>query len=254
MKQTQNDFMNHLKIKIKRIKEDCKTYDSGDEDIFLDLSVKLRVLLHNTKAQTSTLKHLGKENINFYNSVYDKYSKDNKVQIKHIGHYNGLANTQFGGTLKWVPLCYTFNNFVPGKIPFEKWWGEQVVMSDLRNVEYKRKDIILLVADKDGGAHIDEKLPDDYAKITRGNALGWIFTRNGQKLFQGNPFPACIRQIAGEVLNSLEDEFFGALGRNDKCYCGSGKKYKNCCMDKQNFIDTNNGPSFTLNTIYLKRV
>ena len=22
------------------------------------------------------------------------------------------------------------------------------------------------------------------------------------------------------------------LNRNDKCYCGSGKKYKNCCMEK----------------------
>lgn len=22
------------------------------------------------------------------------------------------------------------------------------------------------------------------------------------------------------------------LGRNDKCMCGSGKKYKNCCLDK----------------------
>ncbi|MEK6867634.1 MAG: SEC-C metal-binding domain-containing protein, partial [Nanoarchaeota archaeon] len=22
------------------------------------------------------------------------------------------------------------------------------------------------------------------------------------------------------------------LGRNDPCYCGSGKKYKKCCLDK----------------------
>lgn len=22
------------------------------------------------------------------------------------------------------------------------------------------------------------------------------------------------------------------IGRNDLCYCGSGKKYKNCCMEK----------------------
>lgn len=24
------------------------------------------------------------------------------------------------------------------------------------------------------------------------------------------------------------------IGRNDPCQCGSGKKYKKCCMDKQN--------------------
>ena len=34
-------------------------------------------------------------------------------------------------------------------------------------------------------------------------------------------------------------------GRNDKCYCGSGKKYKKCCllknsiaMDDKTFLDT----------------
>ena len=25
---------------------------------------------------------------------------------------------------------------------------------------------------------------------------------------------------------------FAKIGRNDPCYCGSGKKYKNCCMEK----------------------
>jgi preprotein translocase subunit SecA len=24
------------------------------------------------------------------------------------------------------------------------------------------------------------------------------------------------------------------VGRNDPCYCGSGKKYKKCCLDKDN--------------------
>ena len=26
-------------------------------------------------------------------------------------------------------------------------------------------------------------------------------------------------------------------GRNQKCYCGSGKKYKNCCIDKKDDIN-----------------
>lgn len=26
------------------------------------------------------------------------------------------------------------------------------------------------------------------------------------------------------------------LGRNDPCYCGSGKKYKTCCMNKKTLI------------------
>ena len=26
---------------------------------------------------------------------------------------------------------------------------------------------------------------------------------------------------------------YSGIGRNDKCPCGSGKKYKNCCMPKE---------------------
>lgn len=27
---------------------------------------------------------------------------------------------------------------------------------------------------------------------------------------------------------------YAALGRNDRCLCGSGKKFKHCCMDTDN--------------------
>jgi uncharacterized protein YecA (UPF0149 family) len=30
----------------------------------------------------------------------------------------------------------------------------------------------------------------------------------------------------------VENVDFSNVGRNDKCPCGSGKKYKNCCMNK----------------------
>ena len=31
--------------------------------------------------------------------------------------------------------------------------------------------------------------------------------------------------------NIMETEATTSLGRNDICYCGSGKKYKRCCID-----------------------
>jgi len=34
----------------------------------------------------------------------------------------------------------------------------------------------------------------------------------------------------GRTLVKIEKE----IGRNDLCYCGSGKKYKKCCIDKLN--------------------
>jgi hypothetical protein len=106
-------------------------------------------------------------------------------------------------------------------------------MSDLNNIEYTRKDLVLFVANKDGGAHIDNKIDDIYMSISRNNAIGWTLKNKDGKTFQqDNPIPACIRQITDETLQTIKNEFFGYLGRNDKCYCGSGKKYKKCCLDK----------------------
>ena len=42
-----------------------------------------------------------------------------------------------------------------------------------------------------------------------------------------------------ERINNLKEEyniFYKHLSRNDKCACGSGKKYKNCCINKFNTI------------------
>jgi hypothetical protein len=32
------------------------------------------------------------------------------------------------------------------------------------------------------------------------------------------------------ILLILKEEFMNNIGRNDPCPCGSGKKYKNCCL------------------------
>ena len=48
------------------------------------------------------------------------------------------------------------------------------------------------------------------------------------------------KYVEREVQKKIEDKGFitnerrkRKLGRNDPCYCGSGKKYKKCCLDKE---------------------
>ena len=76
-----------------------------------------------------------------------------------------------------------------------------------------RKDIITNVCNKDGGAHLDEKLNGVYSDLTRNNSYGHrYFSRD----IQGNILRdedikgaelASIRQITHEVLKSFKDEF-----------------------------------------------
>jgi methionyl aminopeptidase len=38
--------------------------------------------------------------------------------------------------------------------------------------------------------------------------------------------------ILERIFNSKKDDKKDELGRNDTCWCGSGKKYKRCHLDK----------------------
>lgn len=119
-----------------------------------------------------------------------------------------------------------------------------------------RKQLILIAANQDGGAHIDPALDEVYASLSRKNSLLWVANVGGEE----HPIPkadrAAIRQIAHEVLCTLipgyskkpsynAEAFFGGgmivkgtkpppsprprkLERNERCPCGSGMKYKKC--------------------------
>ena len=70
-----------------------------------------------------------------------------------------------------------------------------------------RRDLILNVADTDGGGHVDPELDELYYAFSKKNSLGWMFA-NGDitKAFDGRPELVCMRQIAYEVLLTLKDE------------------------------------------------
>ena len=68
--------------------------------------------------------------------------------------------------------------------------------------------MVLTVANKEGGTHIDPKLDEAYANLSRFNSLGWkVFMSGVEKDFNNTPVLPSIRQIAHEVLKTLKDEF-----------------------------------------------
>lgn len=122
---------------------------------------------------------------------------------------------------------------------------------------------MLHVADKDGGSHVDPKLDADYAEFSRKNSLGHFASSGTQWRPLLRPELATLRQIAHEILKTFVHgyskkpqanlpgiQILGSgisvvegvsapmprhppkaqikIGRNDKCPCGSGKKFKHC--------------------------
>lgn len=137
-------------------------------------------------------------------------------------------------------------------VAFEAWWTTPVIV-DMKQREITRERLILALANKDGGAHVDPELDDIYADLSRNGSMKRTYTSgDGWQPLQGVEH-ATARQIGHEILKTLDRSYSAparapgiavhgvrvgitrtaswtgeATGRNDPCPCGSGKKYKRC--------------------------
>ena len=91
----------------------------------------------------------------------------------------------------------------PKKIPFEQWWLSPVFV-DTKRQKVSRKELILTAANQDGGAHVDPVLDKKYTDLAKRNSMGaFRQTRAGIEPIP-SPERVAIRQIAHEVLKTLE--------------------------------------------------
>ena len=69
-------------------------------------------------------------------------------------------------------------------VPLSEWWNAEY--QPLGTLRLAKKDIILTVADKDGGAHIDGKVPDTHATLSEPPFRVGVMMKNAEGLFSAN--------------------------------------------------------------------
>lgn len=203
MLQSEEEFKEHLREQIEFLQRSSISYDQGYSSEAKRLAVVIRVLLHDTSSSTSLLSLLGKKDIAIYDTSLD-YNPANLMTM------SGLTMMRLGPSgAEYVPPLDDGPpmRYLKGKVPFKQWW-DKVVIVDSSHLTMSRKELVLSLSNKDGGAHIDPKLNGAYAQLSRNNSLGWQFIDQ-----EGNSTPmngaelASIRQISHELLKSLRDEF-----------------------------------------------
>src|SRR5690606_35091366 len=100
-------------------------------------------------------------------------------------------------------------------LPFTTWWTMDIV-KDGRGHLFSRSKLVLAVANKDGGAHVDPELDEDYAALSRRNSLGVVAVEEENSVgvgiggpgrpALGNPALAAVRQIAYEAEATLSQQ------------------------------------------------
>lgn len=243
--QSVDELKEHLEDHLGFLERSSDAFDSGHDGEAKRLAVSLRVLFHDTAQSHSLLGQLGQLGGQFISSAIPHDSGN-------IGTHGGLVMLAVtgGGSTCFAPL-----DDVPIQrwLSFQDWWGELVFVDD-RRAALTRRDLVLAIANQDGGAHVDPGLSETYARLSRHNSLGWV--QNPGAVPIPNAERAAIRQIAHETLKSLRAGYKkqpvtnaeiivgGAMihegtrapplprstkvGRNEPCPCGSGKKFKKC--------------------------
>lgn len=192
------ELKKELVEQLQLLRHSCQTFDSGLEAIGKHLSLSLRVLLHHHGQSRALLDQLDLRSGRFLDSA----GPLNKRNL--LPECNLVAMRLSDSGACYLPLVGTGDAPCPMQpIPFVNWWNDPV-LKDNRGRTFCRRELVLNVADTDGGAHVDPELEDAYMAISRENSLGWVFgDGNFESALEGRPELACMRQIAHEVLSTL---------------------------------------------------
>jgi hypothetical protein len=97
------------------------------------------------------------------------------------------------------------------KLAFSDWWNGFALRISTQNPgsvtrDFTRRSLVLTVANPDGGAHIDPELDSVYFALSRESALGDVSVGGKHVEWDSNPVPCAIRQVAHELLLTLDEQ------------------------------------------------
>jgi hypothetical protein len=190
-----SELLEQLELQISFLDRSCIAYDKGEIDDAIRIATTIRVLIHNTKASTSLLKHLNATTISLHTTVED-------VQDHWNGYRGmGLISMSSDGTHDYTPSLdmSPFNDY----IPVSKWWDQIVFVTD--SARLSRRKIVLAASNQDGGAHVDAVLDSLYAQSKQPGFGGLIQKTQGSKIERialKNSHLISLRQMGYELLTS----------------------------------------------------
>lgn len=197
--QTSDELKAHLRDSVGFLNASCASFDSGFLGEAKRLATTIRVLLHDTQNSKSLLGLLGVKNSIKYVTTAN-IDKPGNI----LGHH-GLVGFRMGpgGPSYWAPLDKgPPNRYSRPPCDFAVWWNEEVI-NDRKGGAFNRRDLVLALANKEGGAHVDPKLDPSYAALTRGNSLGWQVPDGNASRPLGDVELHSARQIAYELLHTI---------------------------------------------------
>ena len=178
----------------------CRAFDCGFPDEAIRIAQCIRVLMHDTKSQTSILSHLKAKNIGLLSTCLDIAAKVRQFGGRTLG-FNGMGQVEIEPQgSRYYPKLGGSGMF-DHTLSVDQWLNETVFILD-PGTYVSRQTVVLNAADKDGGAHVDSKLTPVYERLMNSRDLGVFVDEHGSETpITGHHYVA-LRQMGYELLSS----------------------------------------------------
>lgn len=233
---TKEELCEHLNEQREWLAQSMQAYDSGTEHEAKRLASTIRTLVHDTNNSHSLLGQLGvKEHLRYW-SVLPNFGP--AMPSFAMGIRMEMANQDGRMVSRYRPVL----DPPAQRLEFAKWWdAEPIIVKDGTIVT--RRKAVLVLANKDGGSHIDPELTDLERKMLRTDLAEWksfsmtggqetvlqehdipgtgmmvqVTRIQGAQVTAGesdlaSPIRAMVRQVAHEVQGTLQEQIALLLG------------------------------------------
>jgi len=186
-------FNNQLKLLLHYINE----YDKGERYFSRPISGIIRLLVHDKGGAKSILSQVGRKEIMFYDTSFP-------VCEKSEVSYSGITTIAYSKNNEFMYVAPLDRDGVgPIKmVDFISWWRSEIFI-DARGNHITREDLVLSMAEQDGGVHKDSGLNQPYADLSRNNSMRWVIENGVSSAPLYGVEEAAVRQIAHELLKTL---------------------------------------------------
>lgn len=202
IKRTKGELEQELRDQLSLMQMSCEAYDKGLRAASKLIALNIRVLMHHHGSSKALLEQLGIRSIHFLDSA-------GPINPNNLASTSNLLVTRVSSAgAEHLSAVEAGGSPYPGRrLSFADWWNQPVIVDSKRR-QFNRRELILQVADTDGGAHVDTALDEAYMDLSRKNSLGWQFIgESGTNIPLNDPVRPCIRQIAHEIITTLNGKY-----------------------------------------------
>ena len=218
-----DEFLQHLGQQLRFLEKSATDFDAGDDSEFVRMAGHLRILLYDTTSSVSLFEHLGlKRSARFLETAVDLYETsiqpDGTRKTRMALEQSALTVVSVDqNRARHVAPLDSDPERLTRWVSFTAWWTRRVIAPSQRDILGQgfvgrwatRRDLIDWIANTDGGAHVDEGLYPEHDELLRRYhapiKYSLVDEETGERSdhYSDSPIPAAIRQIAHEVLTTV---------------------------------------------------